>query len=190
MERQFLADRRKGLEEAFFAEQDAALRRRLREADEAKAKREALSAASGISDPAVLDKLAALGITGETLAALSLVPVVAVAWADGEIDARERAAALSGAERAGLAKGSTGYALLEGGLAQRPTPDLLAAWNGYIAALSPTLGAHARETLKAEMLGRARAVAEAAGGLLGLGPRISDAERAVLAGLEDAFAGR
>lgn len=190
MQKEFLADRKKGLEEAFFAEQDATLRRRLREADAVKAKRDALFAASGISDAAALDELVALGITAETLAALSLVPLVAVAWADGEIDAREREAALSGAEQAGLVKGGTGYDLLEGWLAKRPGPDLFAAWKGYVAALSPTLDAHARETLKAEVLGRARAVAEAAGGFLGFGSRVSEAERAALAGLEGAFDAR
>ena len=67
MHGEFLSDRKKGLEEAFFAEQDAALRRRLRDADTAKAKRDALFAASGIADAAALDELVALGITAETL---------------------------------------------------------------------------------------------------------------------------
>src|SRR5690242_6516966 len=80
MEREFLEDRRRGLEEAFFAQHDAALLRRLREAGEAKAKREALAAASGITDDALLDRLVALGISSETLTALSLIPMVAVAW--------------------------------------------------------------------------------------------------------------
>lgn len=187
MDKEFLADRRRGLEEAFFAEQDAALRRRLRDADEAKARREALSAASGITDAAVLDKIAGLGLGGETLAALSVVPLVAVAWADGEMDARERDAVVSGAERSGLAEGSAAHRLLEGWLTQRPPPELLSAWTDYVAALSPTLGADARDALKAGVLGRARAVAEAAGGFYGLGPRVSEAERAVLSKLEGAF---
>lgn len=190
MEKEFLSDRRKGLEEAFFAEQDAILRRRLREADETKARREALSSATGITDGAVLDRLAALGITGETAAALSLIPLVAVAWADGEIDERERAAALAGAERLGLAKGGAGHQLFDEWLARRPPPELLAAWKAYIAALSQTLGDEARAALRTGLLGHARAVAEAAGSFLGIGPRISDAERFVLADLERAFASR
>ena len=187
MNEDFLADRRKGLEEAFFAEQDAVLRRRLREVDEAGSRRQVLSSASGITDHAVLDRLAALGITGETAAALSLVPLVAVAWADGQIDERERAAALSGAERLGLTRGDAGHRLFDGWLAKRPPPELLTSWKAYIAALAPTLGGDARDALRTALLGHARAVAEAAGGFLGIGPKISDAERSILADLEQVF---
>jgi hypothetical protein len=46
----------------------------------------------------------------------------------------------------------------------------------------------AKQALKQDLLGRARVVAEAAGGFLGLGTRISSAEQAVLTELEQAFA--
>ena len=189
MPKDSLAERGKGLEDAFFAEQDMVLRRRLREAGETQARREALSNALGIKDEAVLDQLAAHGISGETLAALSTVPMVVVAWADGEIDDRERAAVVSGAEQAGLRQGTPGHQLLEGWLAKRPSPALLASWKGYVGALSPTLDEKARSTLKGEVLGRARAVAEAAGGFLGLGRKVSDAEQSVLAELDRSFVG-
>jgi tellurite resistance protein len=184
----FLAGRKKGLEDAFFAEQDARLRRQLREADEAGSRRKALSSATGIADDAVLDRLTALGITGETAAALSLIPLVAVAWADGQIDERERSAALAAAERLGLSKGEAGHQLFDGWLARRPPPDLLTSWKAYIAALAPTLDQEARDALRTALLGHAQAVAEAAGGFLGIGSKISDAERSVLADLEQAFA--
>ena len=50
----FLGDRRKTLEETFFAKENAKLRKALREKEEAKNKKEALSAASGITDDVVL----------------------------------------------------------------------------------------------------------------------------------------
>ena len=183
----FLGSRKKGLEEAFFAEQDARVRRKLREADEAQASRDTLAAASGISDAGVLDRLAALGISGETLAALSLTPMVLVAWADGEIDDKERAAVLSGAEQMGLARGAPSHQLLESWLTKHPPATLLASWKDYVAALAPTLDAAARDTLKTETLHRARAVAEATGGFLGLGSKVSDAEQSVLTELERSF---
>lgn len=185
----FLAERKKGLEEAFFAEQDAILRRRLREADEAKARHDALSSASGIKDMAVLDKLAAVGLTGETLAALSLVPLVLVAWVDGEVNERERTAALSAAEEIGLSRESPSHVLLQGWLARRPPQDLYDAWKAYAAALSAVLDPLARRALRNGMMDRARYVAEAAGGFLGLGRRVSDAEQAVLDELGRAFDG-
>jgi hypothetical protein len=136
----------------------------------------------------VLEQLAAVDLSSETLAALSLVPLVEVAWADGRLDAKERSALLAAAERAGLSKDSASYQLLEEWFRERPSPKLLAAWKAYVAALSQTLNIRAQDALKQDLLGRARLVAEAAGGFLGLGKRISSAEQAVLTELEQAFA--
>lgn len=184
---EILGDRRKALEEAFFAKQDAILRQKLRDSDNARLKREALSAASGITDDAMLDKLAALHIDSDTLAALSLVPLVAIAWADGSIDEKERNAALSTATEAGLNKQDVSYQLFRRWLADRPPPELLSTWKDYIRALSATLTPDAVQTLKRELLQRARSVAEASGGFLGIRRSLSAAEGTVLEDLENAF---
>ena len=186
MSREFLNERRVALEAAFFAEQDARLLQRLKAADEAKTKKEALAAASGISDGAVLDELVALGIDGNTLAALSLAPLVAVAWADGEPDEKERGAVLSAAAKAGLGEGDVGRELLDRWLKTRPPPELFAAWKDYVRATAGLLDEGARRALRAELLDRARSVAEATGGTLGIG-RVSPAEDAVLERLAKAF---
>jgi hypothetical protein len=49
------------------------------------------------------------------------------------------------------------------------------------------LPAQVREALRPDVLGRAREVAEAAGGFLGLGSKVSDDERRVLGELERAL---
>ena len=183
-----LGDRRKALEEEFFAKQNQQLLRQLRETTDTKAKIEAWAAASGITDPAVLARLMAIDLTSETVAALFLVPLIEVAWADGRLDAKEQSALLTAAERAGLGKDSASHQLLEEWLRERPPPQVLAAWKAYIAALSETLAPQAKQALKQDLLGRARTIAEAAGGFLGLGNRISNAEQTVLTELEQAFA--
>lgn len=188
MSKEFLGDRERALEEAFFAQQDEALLRRLREADAAKSKKGALSAASGITDDAVLDKLVGLGVDGATVAAMSLAPLVLVAWADGSMEAKEREAALKAAAEAGLEKQGPGHQLLDNWLATKPPPQLLSAWADYIRAVSSTLGEDAKRKLKTDLLGRARKVAEASGGFLGLGMNTSPAEKEMLARLEKAFA--
>ncbi|MBW2418385.1 MAG: hypothetical protein JRH19_07550, partial [Deltaproteobacteria bacterium] len=63
----------------------------------------------------------------------------------------------------------------------------LQAWKDYTVALLGFLGDEAREALGRDMLERAREVARATGGLLGLGRRISDEEQAVLDELEAVF---
>lgn len=187
MSDEILRDRRMALEEAFFAKEDAILRQRLRDMEHARLKKEALSAASGVTDGIALDKLAALDIDSDTLAALSLVPLVAVAWADGSIDDKERSAVFSRAAEIGLNKQDVSRQLFERWLATPPPPALLAVWKDYIRALSATQSHEVRETLKREIMDRARMIAEAAGGFLGIGRRVSAAEESVLQELEMAF---
>jgi tellurite resistance protein len=131
-----------------------------------------LSAASGITDDAVLDRLAALNIGSDTLAALTLVPLVAVAWSDGDIDDKER--------RVLLAK------LFEQWLSTPPPAALLAAWKEYIGGFTASLSPEDRRDLRRGLLNRARAVAEAAGGFLGFAG-ISAPEAKVLKELEQAL---
>jgi hypothetical protein len=180
-------DRRSALEAEFFRKQDAALIKRLRETGDAKQQKDALSTASGITDAAVLDRLLAMNIGADTIAALSLVPLVMVAWADGEIDDKERAAVLAGAAEAGIHQPDVSYSLLAQWLHNRPPVELVSTWKEYIGALAPTLSVEARNSLKSSLLTRARKVAEATGGFLGLGRKMSDAEANVLRDLERAF---
>ncbi len=187
MSERLMDERRMALEEAFFARHNDALLASLREADQKKTARGALAAASGISDEAVLDRLLALGLGAETLAALTLVPLVLVAWADGTLSSEERSAVLAGAHKAGVEAGGLGHKLLEQWLAGPPAPALSEAWKAYTGALVGGLAAEQRHALRDALLGQARAVADAAGGFLGLGDRVSAAERKVLHELAEAF---
>lgn len=187
MNKDFLRDREHALEEVFFAEQDRALLRRLKEADERKSQKDALAAASGVTDDAVLERLVGLGVDAATLAALTLAPLVLVAWADGEVDARERAAVLSAAAEVGVEENGQGRKLLDRWLATRPPHNLITAWTDYIRAISPSLDEAAKRQLKADLLDRAHKVAGAAGGFLGVGSRTSSVEKEMLARLEKAF---
>ncbi|MCX8071699.1 MAG: hypothetical protein N3C12_04535 [Candidatus Binatia bacterium] len=182
-----LAERRQALEEEFFRRREQALIEKLREQEQRRQWIEELSAASGIRDQEVLEKLVDLGIQPRTLAPLALVPLVEVAWADGSIARQEREAIIAAARQAGLESGSAGFALLESWLQERPEPQLRKVWQEYVRALCASLDQPARERLRMEVMGRARAVAEAAGGILGLGRKVSQAEEEVLRELEAAF---
>jgi len=186
MSNEFLGDRRTALEEAFFSKENERLRQRLRDMDQSRQSKQALSAASGITDDAVLDRLAALSIGSDTLAALSLVPLVAVAWSDGDVDDKERRVLLSKASEMGLGEQDVSYQLFERWLAVPPPAALLAAWKEYIGTFAASLKAEDRRTLRQELLNRAHAVAEAAGGFLGFAG-ISPPEAKMLKELEQAF---
>jgi hypothetical protein len=182
---EILRDRGRSLEDEFFRREDQRLLARLNELKAAEATGEALAKASGITKPAVLKKLMELGIRAETVAALAIVPLVEVAWADGTLDAKERRAVV---DRAGLARDSTAGALLEAWLDRRPDPRLLTAWTDLVRAMCEQLDADGAARLKTDLLERAAAVAAASGGLFAVGSKVSRSEAAMLARLEAAFA--
>jgi hypothetical protein len=94
---------------------------------------------------------------------------------------------MKGAEGSGIAPGSPGYALLETWTKQPPPAELMESWRAYIPALVGELSAEQRAALEEQILGRAHAVAKAAGGFLGLAA-VSKEEEAMLTELERAFA--
>jgi len=187
MSDRILADRRAGLEEAFFARHNEELRQKLLEADAQQFSREALKAATGIVDETVIARLMQLDISAQTLAALTLVPMVLVAWADGAISTEERRAVLAGAAKEGLQPGSPGLALLEAWLHTRPDAALFEAWKDYVHSLTQNLEPAERRTLEASVLAQAHAVASATGSFLGLTSPISTSENATLRQLAQSF---
>lgn len=186
-EPEILRERGKSLEDEFFRREDQRLLARLRELRAAETNREALSKASGITKPEVLDRLQQLGIQTQTLAALCIVPLIEVAWADGALDAEERRVVLEHAGAAGITSGSPAYGLLEAWLEHRPSQRLLDAWRDLVQAIREQIGDEEAGRLKAEIVERARVVARASGGVLGLGSKVSRAEAAMLASLERPF---
>lgn len=180
-----LAKHSRALEAAFYKHGSGAFREVL--AAEEVAAAGALGRATGIDDPNLLARLALLGIRPETLAALTLIPLIETAWADDVIDERERGAVLDGAVTSGIAPDSASYRLLELWTLERPTPELIAIWREFIAAVSKLLTTRERDSLRAKIIGRAYAVADAAGGLLDAKPNVSPEEWAVMDDLSSAF---
>ena len=134
--RDVLHDRGKALEDIFFLAKDNELLQKLRQQRIDQVTKEDIAAATGITDENLLQRLIEMEINLETLTALSVVPLIEVAWADGEIELNEREAVLQAADEAGIPKGGPGYCLLHDWLEQRPRPEMLAAWKHYVAALA------------------------------------------------------
>lgn len=181
-----LSDRGRSMEDEFFRREDAKLLEKLRALKNAETTRDLLSRATGITNAAVLDQLMELKIGGETAAALSVLPFVEVAWADGSIDAKERATLIELAQTKGFTRGSTEYALLEVWLEKRPEPRFYAAWTQVVRGLCEKLAPPQITLLKTSLLERARAVASASGGVFGIG-KVSASEAAMITKLEKAF---
>ena len=185
MNDELFGERRKANEESFFAKRDEQLRERLRARAEREARRRALSDVTGIEDDWVLEALLARGIDEHSVEGFALLPLAEVAWADGRVEAAERAAALEAAQRRGV--GADGRALLEAWLAHPPDGSLREVWRAFVAARATALEAPHRDAWRRELLDQAHAVARASGGLLGFGSKVSGAEEAALRGIEAAL---
>ncbi len=181
-----LEQRGQALEDEFFHKENEKKLAKLREQLSASETKEELKKASGMSDDAVLDKLVALGMRGPTVAALSLVPLIAVAWADGELHDNERESILQAANAKGMGPGTPGHEILTSWLTRKPDDSLFDAWVGYIGALMAQLNEEQVRLLKNQIVGFARVIAESAGGFLGFG-KVSGTEEKVLARVAEAF---
>ncbi len=188
MNHEVLGNRRRALEESFFARQNNQLLEQLRSQSAAEELKKQLSEVSGIEDSETLQQMADADIQPETFAAVSLIPVVAVAWADGTIDEKERAAILSAAADQGLADSGPAQQLLQDWLTTQPGDDLLAAWKEYIKSFCETVSTEARTNLQSQIMGRAESIASATGGILGLGNKVSASEQTILDELAATFA--
>ena len=108
-----LEDRGRALENQFYEKENkiklAAMKAKL----DSQSSKDDLRKVSGMTDEAVLDKLVHLGMTANTIAALSLVPLIQVAWADGAIQDNERTAILQGAHGKSLEQNTDDYELLQ-----------------------------------------------------------------------------
>ena len=185
MSQDLLAAKSRALENSFFRERDLGLLAYLR--SQTDQTRNQLAEISKIHDIKVLDDLIRVGITAESFTALSLLPLVRIAWADAEIQDSERAAILQAAESEGISKDSTNYQLLKGWLDDRPDPTLLEAWREYAVELAKELDDASLSEVRRITMDRARRIAELTGGILGLSHEISKEEERALIDLARAF---
>jgi len=174
------------LAESFFKNRDRELVEKLRKDLSNEENRSTLKAASGIEDDTVLQGLLDNGITPESLTAVSLIPLVAVAWADREMSDTEKTAILKAAAEAGLTSESEAYGVLDSWLQSRPEDFLLSTWKTYISSVKRKLDPAATSQLKHSVISRSTEIAKAAGGYLGIS-KISAAEQTVIDELTAAF---
>ncbi|MEZ6116983.1 MAG: hypothetical protein R3C28_10480 [Pirellulaceae bacterium] len=170
--------RRRGqaLEDAFFAAKDRQLLDQLRDHMKEEQCCAVLKQATGISSEVVLKELLAAGINELTITAVGMIPLVQVAWADRSMNEAERNAVLEAANQSGISQEHAAYPLLLKWLEHRPADSLYATWADYIEALKNTLDAGSFQALSSDIVQRIEAVAEAAGGILGIG-KVSQVER-------------
>lgn len=176
-------ERERALEEEFFHRVNKRLTDQLRQSMAEDESLGALATATGLQDQGILQELLSMGISAESLVAMTLVPLVLVAWSDGELDDKERLAIASAVYDQGILKDSPAGELLEEWLNHCPGDQLFETWKHYTESLRSSLKDTAQDDLRKQILARCATVAAASGGVLGLG-RVSNQESQVLKDIE------
>lgn len=173
-------ERRRSYESEYFQRRERELVEKMRARARELAEEHQMGQAAGISDDDVLAALHDLGYTRETVTLVHLVPLLQVAWIDGSVSAAERAGILEAARLRGVEESTPAHRQLVGWLDRKPLDgffeDTLRLIGNLLAAMPDDARAKAKKTL----LAYANAIAEASGGILGLGSKVSADERAVL----------
>lgn len=138
--------------------------------------RERLEAERDASEAALKKRIALLGFEGEAERIFDLLPLVHVAWADGKVQAGERATILNLLRIRGIPVGEA-YQTMEALLEERPSNEYL---EESLEVLKEVLDGKDNPEAKKTVVGLCILVAEAAGGLLGLFNPVSKEELAVI----------
>lgn len=164
--------RQRGLEAEYIHRKERELLEKLR-------RRRELAEASGVNDDEILKDLEALGYERSTVALLPLVPLVQMAWADGQVGPKEREMILAYAKLRGIEEGSEAHARILKSFERRPPPE---DFDRAIRVLHALAGKYqgSQHASGAEIMEYCRRVAESAGGILGIGSRISKEEQELL----------
>ena len=164
---------RKAKEEEYFHKKETELLEKLRQRGAVEAERRKLGDALPTADAQILEDLQALGYNAETVKLLFVVPLLAVAWADGSITPRERSLILE------LAKADDKQGQLTQWLNQKPPDEFFERSLRVVRSLLAAQSPEERSAAKRNLHSSAVRIAEASGGILGLGS-ISSAERAAI----------
>ncbi|WP_182866662.1 hypothetical protein [Stieleria mannarensis] len=183
IERDTIHRRGQALEDQYFQRVDQELLRKLREKDEREERLAELTKATGVRDERVATHLVEAGINASNIAAMTLTPLVFVAWASGSVTPEERKSVMSAALRRGVSSNPLAFRLLEQWLQSRPPRDMWGLWKEYAAGVHHTLPAETANKLRQRLLEQAKEVAMASGGVLGVG-KICPAEQRVLDEIE------
>lgn len=175
-EKDAFSDLRKAKEEEFFHSREQALLENLKRRAAAASETRKLGEALGTKDEQILEDLRALGYTAEMTRILFAVPLIAVAWADGEVSERERSLIQELAEIG--ERDVVAAHQLDQWLASKPPQDFLDRSLRIIGSLLKALPPGG-ESGGRELVASVTRIAEASGGFLGLGS-ISASERALI----------
>lgn len=180
----------KGEEENYFTDKEIERRKEKEFQDELNSLRDQevtlVSEQLGIDDRELATHLLDLGFEASNVAMFPLIPLVYVAWADGDVSASERSKILEIANAQGLDPDSEAFALLNNFLEERPSDAFLEISVKAIRRIYELLPAGEATDAKTDLISLSIGIANTSGGFLGIfGDKISDSERSTITGIMD-----
>ncbi len=173
-------------EDEYFLQKEEQMRAAYRAELETKAKaaaeRRRIGEQIGVTDEAFAERIRAVGFDGDNAKVLHLMPLIEVAWADGKLSDQERRIIVDAANAHGIAPHTPAGAFLASLLEKRPADVVLDEILVLLRDLLQTHNKHVHTVVEACLN-----VAEASGGFLGLGSKISGEERALIEKIAGAF---
>ena len=171
--------RGKALEEAFFYRMDQEFIELLSKRIQRDEKIQLFANATGIRDRNRLESLVDSGFELSTLTAFIWVPLVFVAWADGNADELEKNAIFDVLTNKGISPDTAAMMIAHEWFRQGPHEELWRTWEEFAATTLANLTPAIRNELIDEIVGLCHVVAHASGGFLGVGT-ISDTEAKII----------
>ncbi len=162
-----LKDRGRGEEADYFRKQDQKLLQKMRERAALEDVAGALADKLRVDDAELLKRVIDLGLTRDTGAAILLVPLVQVAWAEGSVSPKEREVVFEIAASRGIEAGSAAHQQLTSWLEKRPSDALFETALEVMKSGIAVLPDDEREERVRDIVGACTRVAEASGGGLG-----------------------
>jgi len=175
-----ITDRRTNVEEEYFRRKERELIKRLRQKAEEEIQRKDLADAIGLENQEILDILQEMGFDRATVVLLYLVPLLEVAWSDGSVSDEEKRLIHEAAKSHGISEGTAAYAMLGRWLESKPDAVLFQRALKVIRDITGFQSDEAWQTSGRKIITACEKIAAASGGFLGLGPKISSEEKAVL----------
>jgi len=164
-------------EEVYFQKRDRELIEQMRQRAKAQQELRELGEKVGVTDPELSRELAEMGFTPETVKLLPLIPILEMAWAEGEVTTAERKMVVDVARGRGIEAGGTADLQLADWLDRRPEDSVFRRAGRLINALFESGGRF--HITPDDIIKYCEAIADVSGGLFGI-RRVSSDERATL----------
>lgn len=157
---------------------------------------DAVASSIGVYDEQLCQEMLDLGYDSDTAPFIGFIPMIHVAWADGVVDEKERKMLNKMATARGVEEGTKVYTFFQRLINEQPSADFFQRSMSVVGRIIRRFPEDVQTDSLKDLSDFCVAVAEASGGVMGFGNKVSDEERTLLREIagelqsDDSVAGR